>query len=78
MPETGGLQSRCHVVLVYDLVAEPPQFILRIEGATHDPIIERRKLFLTDGAHTDSRPYWHNLPEKDGGREIENKCIFIH
>ena len=51
--EAGSLQTGGKVVPIDNLITKSPQFVLRIEGVTHDSVINLSELFLPNRAHTD-------------------------
>ncbi len=75
--EPGSLQSGGKIVPIDNLITKSPQFVLRFEGVTHDLVINLSELLLVSRAHADSRCNRHNLWQKNGGRNIEKKIIFL-
>src|SRR6266446_2776415 len=51
--QADGLQTSGKIVPVNDLVTKPAQFILRLKGVAHVPIVNLRELFLVCRAHAD-------------------------
>ncbi len=63
-------------VEVNDVVTKSAQFILRIKGVAHDPIVNLRELFLVCRAHADKGCNRHKVMAEKWGQKNQKEIHF--